>query len=160
MTWIARCLTWCAACGGYVLFTGQPGSVHELVTAAVLATGATLWASALRRCGHRQFALSPAHAREWAKAVVALGPALVRTAGVFAKAALLGGSPGRLLELRFERGDEEGARDGARRASAVLIASLGPDNFVVRAPQGEDRVLMHAILPRQNAARDRRWLNP
>jgi hypothetical protein len=40
----------------------------------------------------------------------------------------------------------------------VLIASLGPDNFVVRAPPKQDCVLMHAIL-RENASRDPGWLN-
>lgn len=158
MTWIARCTIWCAACGGYLLFAGQVKSPHELVTAMILASAAWYWAFAIRRCGHQRFAMSPSHAREWAKAVAALGPAVARTFPIFAKAALLGGSPGRLLEIRFRRGREDDASDSARRASAVLIASLGPDNFVVRAPPGKDRVLMHAITP-ENTLRDPRWLN-
>lgn len=158
MAWIARCATWCAACGGYLLFAGVANSRNELITAAVLATGAAAWAWAIRRCGNLRFAFTPAHAVEWAKAVVSLGTAVVKTFPIFVEGAVLGRSPGRVLEIPFRRGAEGGARDAARRASAVLIASFGPDNFVVRAPIGKDRVLMHAILP-ENAQRDPRWLN-
>lgn len=158
MAWIARCATWVAACGGYLLFEGVVNSPHELVTAGVVATAATVWAWAIRRCGHLRFAFSPAHASEWAKAVASLGPAIVKTFPVFVGGALLGRSRGRLFEISFRRGAEGGVHDAARRASAVLIASLGPDNFVVRAPPKRGCVLMHAILP-GNAARDPGWLN-
>ena len=90
--------------------------------------------------------------------MVALGPAIAGTFPVFAGAALFGRSPGRLLDIRFERGGEDEACNRARRASAVLIASLGPDNFVVRAPPGKNGVLMHAITP-ENSSRDAQWLN-
>jgi hypothetical protein len=158
MGWFARSTTWIAACGGYLLFEGVVDSPHELITAGVIATAATAWAWAIQRCGHLRFALSPAHAIEWAKAVASLGPAIVKTFPVFVEGALRGRSRGRLLEIPLRRGAEHGASDAARRASAVLIASLGPDNFVVRAPPKKNCVLMHAILP-QNASRDPRWLN-
>ncbi|MGH8115690.1 MAG: hypothetical protein ACREP0_02725 [Rhodanobacteraceae bacterium] len=159
MSWIGRCAIWCAVCGGYLLFAGQVQSRNELITAAVLASGAWVWAAALRRCAHQRFKLSPTHALEWAKAVGALIPALARTFPIFATAALFGRAPGRVLEISFTRGREGGAKDAAQRASALLIASLGPDNYVVRMPPKKDCVLMHAILP-ENAARDPRWLNP
>jgi hypothetical protein len=76
---------------------------------------------------------------------------------VFVKVAALGGSPGRGPELPFLRGAEDDPEDRTRRASAVLIASLAPDNFVVRAPPHKDRVLMHTILS-TDATRDPRWL--
>lgn len=158
MTWIARCTIWGTACGGYLLFAGVVKSRHELITAVVLASGALTWAWMIRHCGRRRFTLSFPHATEWAKAAAALAPAIGRTLLIFARVALFGRSPGRLLEIKFQRGREEGARDSARRASAVLIASLGPDNFVVRAPPKHDCVLMHAILS-ENASRDPRWLN-
>lgn len=158
MAWFTRCATWIAACGGYLLFAGVANSRHELITAAVLATGAAAWAFAIRRGGNLRFALSPAHALEWAKAVVSLGLAIAKTFPIFAEGALLGRSRGRVLEIPFRRGREGGASDAARRASAVLIASFGPDNFVVRAPPEKDRVLTHAILP-ENVSRDPRWLN-
>lgn len=158
MTWLARCTIWCAACGGYLLFAGQVKSPHELATAAVVASAMWYWAYSIRRCSCQRFAQSPAHAREWAKASIALGPALAKTFPIFMKAALWGHSSGRLLKIRFQRGQEDATCDSARRASAVLIASLGPDNFVVRAPLKKDEVLMHAILP-ENSSRDPRWLN-
>ena len=158
MGWVARCATWIAACGGYLLFAGVVDSRHELITAAALATGAAAWAFAIRRCGNLRFALSPAHAVEWAKAVVSLGPAIAKTFPIFVEGALLGRSRGRVREISFRRGKEGASSDAARRASAVLVASLGPDNFVVRAPPKKDRVLMHAILP-ANASRDPEWLN-
>lgn len=158
MGWIARCATWIAACGGYLLFAGVVKSPHELITAGVMATAATAWAWAIRRCGNLRFALSPAHAVEWIKAVVALGPAIAKTFPIFVEGALLGRSRGRVLEISFRRGKQDDASDTARRASAVLIASFGPDNFVVRAPPEKDRVLMHAILA-ENASRDPEWLN-
>ncbi|MGH8189880.1 MAG: hypothetical protein ACREP2_00350 [Rhodanobacteraceae bacterium] len=151
-------MVWCAACGGYLLYVGEVTNLHELITAAVLATGASVWASGIHRCGRRRFALSLAHTGEWAKAVGALGPAIAKTFLVFARAALFERSQGRLLEIPFDRGAEDSPRDAARRASALLIASLGPDNFVVRAKPEHDCVLMHAILP-GNASRDPRWLN-
>lgn len=158
MSWIGRCAIWCAACGGYLLFAGVVQSRNELITAAVLASGAWIWAAALRRCAHQPFEMSPAHALEWVKAAGALGPALVRTFAIFVTAALFGRAPGRVLEIPFERGREGGAKDAARRASALLIASLGPDNYVVRVPPNKDCVLMHAILP-ESAERDPRWLS-
>jgi len=158
MTWLARCTIWCAVCGGYLLFAGQVESPHELGTAAVVASAMWYWACTIRRCGHQNFVMSLSHAREWAKALAVLGPAIAKTIPVFVKAALFGGSPGHLLDMRFQRGQEDDASDSARRASAVLIASLGPDNFVVRAPLGKNSVLMHAILP-ENSSRDPRWLN-
>lgn len=158
MTWFARCTTWCAACGGYLLFAGLLKNPHELFTAAILASAMEYWAHSIRRCGRQRFALSLSHGHEWAKATAALGPAIVKTFPIFVKAAWHGHSPGRLFEIPFQRGQEDDASDGARRASAVLIASLGPDNFVVRAPLKKDGVLMHVILP-QNISRDPRWLN-
>lgn len=158
MAWIARCATWIAACGGYLLFEGVVDSPHELITVGLVATSATVWAWAIHRCGHLRFGFSPAHAVEWAKAAISLGPAVVKTFPLFVEGALLGRSRGRLLEIAFRRGAEDSASDAARRASAVLIASLGPDNFVVRAPPEKDCVLTHAILP-ANASRDPRWLN-
>lgn len=155
---IAQCTTWCAACGGYLLFAGVL-SRHELITAGVLASGAWIWAFAIRRGAQERFRMSPAHAVEWASATVALGPALARTLAVFARAALLGRSPGHLLEVPFERGAEDDPADAARRASALLIASFGPDTIAVRAPLRQDRVLLHGILP-ADGPRDPRWLNP
>lgn len=148
---------WCFAFAGYLLFAGN-ASGHELATSAVLAAGAVGWAFTILRCSpRRRYALTGAHAIAWLKAVGGLGPALTRTLMVLVKAAALGGSPGRAPELAFLRGAEDDPEDRARRATAVLIASLAPDSFVVRAPPRKDRVLMHTIV-RADVARDSRWL--
>ncbi len=141
-----------------MLFAGQVRNWHELVTAVALATGAVVWSASIRRVGQARFTLSPAHAVEWARAMASLAPAIVRTAPMFSLAAWSGHMSGCLLEIPFRRGAADGAADAGRRAAAVLIASLGPDNFVVCAPPDEDGVLMHAIVP-SNASRDARWLN-
>jgi hypothetical protein len=79
MGWFARSMTWIAACGGYLLFEGVVDSPHEWITAGLIATAATVWAWAIHRCGHLRFAFPPAHAVEWAKAAISLGPAVVKT---------------------------------------------------------------------------------
>lgn len=158
MGWFSAAMVWCSAFAGYLLFAGTVSS-HELSTSAVLASGAVLWAYAILRCSPRRYAMTLAHVIAWSKAIRGLVPAIVRTWIVLLQTAVLGGSPGRALEISFSRGPEDEPEDRARRASAVLIASLAPDSYVVRAAQGRDRVLIHTIL-RSNGARDPRWLTP
>ncbi|HEX5314655.1 MAG TPA: hypothetical protein VFX38_07120, partial [Gammaproteobacteria bacterium] len=136
---------WCFAFAGYLLFAGTV-SRHELITSAALASGAVAWAYAILRCSSRRYAMTPAHAVAWLKAIRGLVPAIARTLIVLLKAAVLGGSPGRALELAFLRGPEDEPEDRARRAAAVLIASLAPDTYVVRAPHQRDCVLVHTVL--------------
>lgn len=151
----AAIATWCLAFAGYLLFAGQ-FSGHELATAAVLACGATLWTFLIRRCAPRRFALSWRHLFVWLHASGAAAPATLRVGAVLARAALLGGSPGRTTTAGLLRGAEDDERDRARRATAVLAASLAPDSFVVRAQPRHDEVLLHTVLaPR---TRDTRWL--
>lgn len=151
----AAMTAWCLAFAGYLLFAGQ-FSNHELATAAVLASGATLWTFLIRRCAPRRFALSRRHLIVWLRAIAAAGPATLRVFAVLARVAALGGSPGRTLTTGFLRGGEDDPHDRARRATAVLAASLAPDSFVVRAQPGDDKALMHTVLP--PASRDARWL--
>lgn len=150
---LAAIVAWCLAFAGYLLFAGQ-FSAHEFATAAVLAGGAVLWTFLIRRCAPRRFALSRRDAFAWLSAIGAAGPSTLRVFCVLARVAALGGSPGRGSVAPFLRGAEDDPRDRARRANAVLAASLAPDSFVVRAQQ--DNALIHTILsPRP---RDARWL--
>lgn len=145
----------CVAFAGYLLFAGQ-FSPHELATAAVLAGGATLWTFLIRRCAPRRFAFSWKHVFVCLHAIGAAGPATLRILVVLARVALRGGSPGRENVVEFLRGAEDDPHDRARRAGAVLTASLAPDSFVVRAQPRRDHVLIHTLLsPRP---RDPRWL--
>ncbi|HET7307575.1 MAG TPA: hypothetical protein VFK24_07155 [Gammaproteobacteria bacterium] len=147
---------WCSACAGYLLFAGTV-SIHELATSAALACGAVAWAWTILHCSPRRFKMTFAHVTAWLKAIGGLVPASARTFMVLVRIAALGGSPGRAPELPFLRGAEETPEESARRAAAVLIASLAPDSFVVRAPPEKDRVLMHTIV-HKDPARDPRWL--
>ncbi|HET8551950.1 MAG TPA: hypothetical protein VFM97_05690 [Gammaproteobacteria bacterium] len=156
MKWVRTGIVWCSAYAGYMLFAGTVSS-HELATSAGLAVGAVTWSFMILHCSPRRFAMTPAHALAWLKAIGNLVPALGRTLILFAKAAVLGGSPGRAFELPFLRGGEDDPENRARRASAVLIASLAPDSFAVRAPPHKDRVLVHTIVS-GDASRDPRWL--
>lgn len=152
---LSAIVAWCLAFAGYLLFAGQ-FSGHELAAATVLASAATLWTFLIRRCAPRRFALSWRHAFVWAHAIGAAAPATWRVLGVLARVALLGGSPGRESVARFLRGAEDDPHDRARRAHAVLAASLAPDSFVVRAQPLHEHVLAHTVLaPRP---RDPRWL--
>jgi hypothetical protein len=152
---LAVIIAWCLAFAGYLLFAGQ-FSRHELATAAVLASAVTLWTFLIRRCAPRRFALSWKHLFVWLHAIGAVAPATLRVGAVLARAALLGGSPGRTASAGFLRGAEDDERDRARRATAVLAASLAPDSFVVRAQPRHDDVLLHTLLPPR--PRDTRWL--
>lgn len=152
---VAAIVAWCLAFAGYLLFAGQ-FSVHELGVAAALACGATAWTWAIRSCAPRHFVFSWRHLHVWLCAIGAAAPATWRIFGVLARVAVFGGSPGREDIARFMRGAEGDPHERARRASAVLAASLAPDSFVVRAEPGHDEVLIHTLLPPR--ARDPRWL--
>lgn len=152
---LAAVVAWCLAFIGYLLFAGE-FSAHELIVAAVLACGATLWSIVIRRCASRRFALSWRHARIWLRTLGSAAPATLRVSGVLARVALSGGSPGRAQRVPFLRGTEDVPRDRARRADAVLAASFAPDSFVVRAQPRHDEALIHTILPPR--PRDPRWL--
>ncbi|HET7570248.1 MAG TPA: hypothetical protein VFK96_06645 [Gammaproteobacteria bacterium] len=156
MKWVRTGMVWCSAYAGYLLFAGTISS-HELGTSAGLAVGAVTWSFMIVHCSPRRFAMTPAHAVAWLKAIGSLVPSLGRTLMLFARIAVLGGSPGRALELPFVRGADDDPEACARRASALLIASLAPDSFAVRAPPDKDRVLIHTIL-QTDATRDPRWL--
>lgn len=153
---LASITAWLVAFAGYLLFAGSL-SASEFVTSAVLACAAVAWMLMVRRNVHRRFAFSIAHVRVWLKTLGAIVPASTRVLGVLARTAVCGGSPGRAVDAPFLRGGEDDPRQRARRATAVLTASLAPDRFVVRAEPRHERVLIHAIVS-SPATCDSRWL--
>lgn len=152
---VAAVFAWCVAFAGYLLFAGR-FSVHEFAVAAVLACGATIWTWMIRNCAPRHFAFSWRHPYAWMHAIGSAVPATWHVFRVLARVVVFGASPGRASAAPFMRGAEDDPRERARRASAVLAASLAPDSFVVRAEPGHDEVLTHTLLPPR--ARDARWL--
>ena len=153
---VALGLGWCAAFGLYLLFAGQL-SGDELSVGAALATLAIGWAMILRRCGKGRFAGWRAHWRPILKGLAHLAPATGRSGAVLFRIAALGGSPARASRHAFERGRDDDPRDRARRATAVIVASLAPDSFVVRLAPGRSEVLLHGIVG-PAADPDPRWL--
>ena len=153
---LAAISAWLVAFAGYLLFAGSL-SATEFVTSAVLACASVAWMLVVRRCARWHFAFSIPHVRVWLKTLGAIVPASARVLVVLARTAICGGSPGRAVDTPFLRGGEDDPRQRARRATAVLAASLAPDRFVVRAEPRHERVLVHVIVS-SPAARDPRWL--
>ncbi len=153
---VAIGLSWCAAFGLYMLFAGQLSGT-ELGSGAALATLATAWSMVVRRCGAVRFAGWRSHGPPVLQALSNLVPATLRTARVLVRVAVRGGSPAKPMPYPFARGDNDDPHDRARRATAVLVACLAPDSFVVREAPGRSEVLVHGIAGRAGDP-DPRWL--
>lgn len=149
-------LSWCAAFGLYLLFAGQL-SGSELGSAALLATFAVGWSMLVRRCGEGRFRGWRTHGRPVLRGLGHLAPATLRSGAALLRVAVRGGSPGRPMAVPFARGDRDDPADRARQATAVLVASLAPDSFVVRADHRGRDVLLHGIVG-PTADPDPRWL--
>ncbi len=144
-----------AGFGLYLVFAGQV-STNELITGAVLALALSGWALALRACCGARLAVGPDHIRPWLRAIVGLTGATIRTGGALLAAIFRRASP-RTDVSTFVHGPASEPRANARRATAVLTASLAPDSFVVRTPADENRVLIHRLAPARRTP-DPLWL--
>lgn len=147
---------WCSASALYLLFAGTV-SAHESAVAILLGALATPWAWLIRHRARRNFEAFQAHAGPWLHTLRGLNSATLRTAGVLSRVALAGGSPGRTTRATFLRDREDAPRARSRRASAVLLASMAPDRFVLRERPGRDTVLMHELVAGE-ALPDPQWL--
>ncbi len=144
-----------AAFGLYLLFAGQV-SRSEVWTGAVLALAMVGWRLVLHAGDTRRLAAGRDHLAPWGRALASLPWATMRTGGALI-AALFGHSPQPSTTTAFVHGPADAPADNGRRATAVLAASLAPDSFVVRTPEGEDRALIHSIVPARRKP-DPRWL--
>jgi hypothetical protein len=149
-------LAWLGLLALYLLLAGETG-IHEVATGIVVASVMTAWAGRIRAEAKRHFRFSRAHLAPWGRALAGLGPATLRTGAALARAILGGTHPGRAHRRPFRRGPEDEPAERARRAGAVLLASLAPDSFVLRADPGRDEVLLHALGEAPPPA-DPRWL--
>lgn len=158
---IAKMLGFLATCGSafaaYALFAGSL-SVSEAATGAVLAVLVAIWRSVADRARRHRFAFSAAHLRVWARAFRNVPKQTAVTAVALIRV-LLGrdGEPGRADERPFRLGASQDPRERARRASAVLAASLAPASYVVEVGPDRDRALLHAITATP-APHDPEWL--
>ncbi|TGE02309.1 hypothetical protein [Methylobacterium nonmethylotrophicum] len=154
-------LVWLGTLALYLLLAGGAG-LHEAATGAVVAGLLAAWDWRIRARAERRFAVSRAHLAPWGRALAGLVPATLRTGVALARAIPEGGHsgsrhPGHAHRRPFRRGPEDEPGERGRRAGAVLLASLAPDSFVLRADPGRDEVLIHA-LGRESPPADPRWL--
>ncbi|TNC12697.1 hypothetical protein FF100_13580 [Methylobacterium terricola] len=149
-------LAWLGTLALYLLLAGAAGT-HEVATGIVVAGLTTAWAGRIRTEAKRHFRFSRTHLAPWSRALAGLGSATLRTGAALARAVLVGSHPGHAHRRPFRRGPEDEPAERARRAGAVLLASLAPDSFVLRADPGRDEALIHALGESPPPA-DPRWL--
>ena len=147
---------WLGLCGLYLTLAGDAGP-HELATGAVVAGLLTLWASRVRARAERQFAGPHGLVRASGRALAALPAQTWRTGLRLIGAAFGRAHPGRALNRPFMHGTGAAPQERGRRAAAILLASLAPSSFVVRADAGRSEALLHVLGP-DDAVRDPRWL--
>lgn len=148
--------SWLGLFALYLGLAGQAG-LHEALTGAVVAGLLTLWAGRIRGHAARRFAVPAGAARHVGRGLAGLVPATARTGRVLLRAAFAGGHPGHALRRPFRHGPADDPAEAGRRACAVLLASLSPNSFVLRADPGRDEALIHA-LGEPGPTPDPRWL--
>ncbi|AWN53554.1 hypothetical protein [Methylobacterium sp. 17Sr1-1] len=137
-------LAWLGTLALYLLLAGE-ASTHEIATGIVVASLVTAWAGRIRTGAKRHFRFSRAHLAPWGRALWGLGPATLRTGAALTRVILVGTHLGHAHRRPFRRGPEDEPAERARRAGALLLASLAPDSFVLRADPGRDEALIHAL---------------
>jgi hypothetical protein len=150
------CATWATGFAPYLLAAGQ-ASVHEAVTGAFVAVGATVFTCLLSGMSARRFCWSVSAFRPAVAALANLPKGTGRTAVALWRAVTTDGTQARSPAVPFDYGPENGEKARTRRALAVLLATLAPDRFVVTLASGKGQALLHAIVPLDHPV-DRRWL--
>lgn len=155
-----RLLGWGALLAVYLGLAGR-ASATELLTGIVVASLVAAWSAAIRYYSKQRFVPTATHTLHWGRALLAVLPAIPRVGARLGRIALLGEPVGRHLIGRvvargFDSGSS-GAPDRARRASALLIASIGPESYVLRF-SGRQRVLLHTFGVADPKV-DRQWLS-
>lgn len=128
----------------YLLFAGQLGA-HEAWTGAAIASLTPLWARRVQARASRHFAVSRVHVAPWLRGLARLPPATLRTGIALLRALGSGTDLGHAQRWVFQRGREDDPVERGRRASAVMLASLAPESFVLRTDPGDGGVLIHAL---------------
>lgn len=145
--------------GGFALYLTLAGQVglHEVGTGAAIASLTTLWTWRIQTRVPRHFKVSRAHLAPWLRGLARLLPATLRTGRALLRAMGSAKHPGHAHRWMFQQGREDDPVERGRRASAVMLASLAPDIFVLRADPGNGEVLIHA-LGEASPQPDPRWL--
>jgi hypothetical protein len=151
---VAFIVVWGLAAGAYGLFTGS-FSAEEVITAAICGLVISLWSAAIRRHADQRFAYARGTLAASARGFAGLPMATLRV-GRRLSSALARPTEGKIARQAFEHGRRRAPDDAARRAVATLAVSLAPDRFVLRLPEGDDEMIVHALVPAGGAA-DARW---
>lgn len=139
-------LAWAALWGLYLGLAGSV-SVSELLTGAIVALACMGWAALLRRCSPHRFAATRAHLAPWGRSLGQLLPQALATGCVLWRVLWHGGLVGALRAQRFVPGDGALPETHARRATALLAASLAPSRFIVRLEPAAAQALLHELYP-------------
>lgn len=153
---MVRLGVWLGLFALYLMLAGTVG-LHEAATGFVVAGLLTAWARRTGRHAPRRFVLSRAALPWGGRALARLIPATGRTALTLVRAILGHRHPGHAVRRPFLHGPEDDPRERGRRACALLLASLSPDSFVLRADPGRDEALVHSLGP-AGSPPDPRWL--
>jgi hypothetical protein len=159
----------------YLALAGEV-SGSELLTGVLVAVLVAGWSAAIRHCSHARFAPTRAHLAHWGRGLAAVPPAALRIGARLLRIALCGAPggaarAGRVLSRGFDFGYPRGAQARARRATALLIGSIGPESYVLRLAavpharsrraargrEGQSYALLHSLGPAGQAI-DREWL--
>lgn len=149
-------IIWAAAFGAYLLFAGTV-SLHELITACVVASLASLWGYALSHISGERFAPSLGQIPPMLRTLAGLPAATARTGAILIASAAAGSSVGRAVGTRIEPGPRYDPADRSRRALAVLAASLAPPRFVIAFERVRAEAILHTI-ERIETPPDPKWL--
>lgn len=142
--------TWAVLAAFYLLCAGELGA-DEVIAAVASGLVGTALSVLVRRDAGRRFRLRAPWPRVIFRPLAALAPDAVRVA--------------RLLLSRHPRGEAVvqpfvpgGAtpEDAGRRALVTLAASLAPNGYTLRIPDGHDALLMHR-LAHVPPPRGKRW---
>jgi len=153
---VLNLVIWTLACATYLLFAAAV-SIHELVTAVVIASLAAVWARLIRGCSRRRFLVIRQMVMPTLRAMAGFFRTTAQTGKLIFKVGVTGGSPGRLHVTDFHFGSRHDPAQRTRRAAAVLLASVAPDRFVVQVDPKKHAVLIHDLIRRDHEP-DPRWL--
>jgi hypothetical protein len=141
----------------YLVLAGSVGRA-ELLTGAAVTALVSLSGFAVRRCSPYRFLATPEHLGRWLRALFEVLPASGAVAWQLLRV-LLGAKPAsRARVCAFDYGPVENACERARRAGALVSASLAPSRFVVRLRADRGQALLHELASGDREP-DRRWLS-
>ena len=151
----------CSALWALYLALAGTLSASELVTGAIVAAVCTGWSALLRHCSPHRFQADITHLAPWGRSLRQLLPEALATGALLCRVVWRGGPVGSMRKQPFIPGRGGMAGTRARRASALLCASLAPARFIVRLHSAEAHALVHELYTQDEhrfSEAKKRWL--